>query len=104
MRPQPLEKRVEALETRVTKLEQLPARMDRLELQIVQLRTEMRDEFSATRTELRAEMRDTGAMIVTTLTEQIEQSRRETRELFKELLARLATIQDHLDTRGKKKR
>ena len=40
---------VERLERRVTEIEQLPDRMDRLELQIVQLRAEMRDEFSAIR-------------------------------------------------------
>ena len=115
----PLEKRVEALETRVTKLEQLPARMDRLEFQIVQLRAEMRDEFSATRAEfreemragdqeviatLRGEIREAGTMIVTTLMEQIEQSRRETRVLFEESLARLATIHEHFDTRRKRRR
>ena len=36
------------------KLEQHPLRMDALEGQIVQLRTEMRDEFSAIRQEMRA--------------------------------------------------
>ena len=84
----------------MTKLEELPDRMDRLELQIVQLRAEMHDEFSA----IRGQMREAGAMIVTALMEQIEQSRRETRVLFEESLARIATIQEHLDTRRKKKR
>ena len=46
---QSVENRFERLERRVTEIEQLPARMDRLELQMVQLRAEMRDEFSAIR-------------------------------------------------------
>ena len=37
----------------MTQLEELPRRMDRLESQIVQLRTAMRDEFSAVRQEIR---------------------------------------------------
>jgi len=42
------------LERRVEVLEQLPERMTALESQIVQLRDEMRGEFSATRAEARA--------------------------------------------------
>ena len=43
-------RRVERLERRVKILEQLPDRVSALEVQIVQLRDEMRSEFSATRT------------------------------------------------------
>ena len=53
MATQTIEKRVERLERRVTNLERLPERMDRVESQIVQLRTEMHDEFSAVRDEIR---------------------------------------------------
>ena len=53
MQPQPLEKRSERLEQRVTVLEQLPARVDNLALEISQLRDEMRVEFSAVRLEMR---------------------------------------------------
>ena len=53
MRPQPVEKRVEDVEERLTVLEQLPGRVDRIELQIVQLRADMRDEISALRREMR---------------------------------------------------
>lgn len=53
MQAQPLEKRVERLEQRVTILEQLPARVEELTGQILQLRDEMRIEFSAFRTEIR---------------------------------------------------
>lgn len=54
MIPQTLDSRVESLEFRVTILEQLPARVDVLGVQISQLHEEMRAEFSAVRTELRA--------------------------------------------------
>ena len=46
-----LEERVNTLERRVEILEQLPERLTALEVQIVQLRDEMRSEFSATRAE-----------------------------------------------------
>jgi phosphoglycerate-specific signal transduction histidine kinase len=45
--------RVEVLEMNVGALEELPARMSAVESQIVQLRTEMRGEFSAVRGEMR---------------------------------------------------
>jgi hypothetical protein len=54
MTPQPIESRVENLEDRVTRLEELPGRVDRLELHIVQLRSEMHAEFSDVRAEIRA--------------------------------------------------
>ena len=44
--------RVEVLEQKVTALEELPARMSALETQIVQLRGEMKGEFSAARKEM----------------------------------------------------
>jgi hypothetical protein len=101
---------VERLERRVTEIEQLPDRMDRLELQIVQLRAEMRDEFSAirqaiqigddggqrslreeiragdeeTRRALREEIRNGNVMIATALTEQIGDARTESRSLFED--------------------
>ena len=46
--------RVEVLEQKVTALEELPARMSALETQIVQLRGEMKGEFSAVRQEMRS--------------------------------------------------
>ena len=48
-----LEERVNMLERGVEILEQLPDRVTALEVQIVELRGEMRAEFSATRTEAR---------------------------------------------------
>ena len=101
---QSVENRFERLERRVTEIEQLPARMDRLELQIVQLRAEMRDEFSAIRQAiqigdeggqrslergeksggLREEIRNGNVMVATALTEQIEDARTESRSLFED--------------------
>ena len=49
MSPESLRVRVERLERRVEILEQLPDRVSAVESQIVQLRDEMRNEFSATR-------------------------------------------------------
>ena len=44
------------LEQQMQELRELPARVAGVELQIVQLRAEMREAFSATRVELRSEM------------------------------------------------
>jgi hypothetical protein len=55
----PLPRRVRILEEKVQQLERLPARIDNLEVQILQFREEVRGEFSATREgmgSLRAEM------------------------------------------------
>jgi hypothetical protein len=54
---QSVETRLEKLEQRVTVLEQLPARIDGLTLQIVQLRGEMHAAFSAREASLREEIR-----------------------------------------------
>ena len=54
MPPQALVGRVESLESRVTVLEQLPGKLDALALQISQMREEIRAEFSAVHTEIRA--------------------------------------------------
>ena len=89
----------------MTSLEQLPARIDRLESQILQFREEVRGEFSAVRAEMRAgdeetrrvlrdEIGEDHVMIVTALTEQFEQGRRESRVLFEEVLDRIARLQE----------
>ena len=51
---QTIESTVKTLETRVTMFEELPGRMDRLELQIVQLRAENSADHSAIRQEIQA--------------------------------------------------
>ena len=54
MPPETIESRVDHLERRVTDLETLPDRITAIESQIVQLRVEMRGEFSAVREEIRS--------------------------------------------------
>jgi hypothetical protein len=54
MSPQPIATRVERLEQRMAALEGLPARVEAIESQIVQLRVELNSDFSALRMEMRA--------------------------------------------------
>ena len=89
MATQTIEKRVERLERRVTNLERLPERMDRVESQIVQLRTEMHDEFSAVRDEIR--FGD-------------EETRRLMRVLHEDVISRFALLQEGDTPRHKRKR
>jgi|KBSSwiStaDraftv2_1062776.scaffolds.fasta_scaffold165804_1 hypothetical protein len=84
-----LDQRVDMLERRTEILEQLPERVTALETQIVQLRDEMRVEFSATRAETRAgEER-----MIQTLRQEIrdgdEETRRFMRILHEEVLERM---------------
>lgn len=88
MSSQTLVRRVESLEERVTLLEQLPARVDDLALQVVQLREEMHAEFSAIRTHI-----ETGD----------ERILSQERMLHEEVLARLALIQEAGPRRGKRR-
>ena len=74
-----LEKRVANLDRRVTAVEQLPERVAALESQIVQLRGEMRSEFSA----VRQEMRDLFA-----------ESGRHARVLHEVVITRIAAIRE----------
>ena len=80
MTRQTLESRVESLERRVTTIEQLPERMNRLESQILQLRQEMRDEFSAVRVEMAAGDEETRR----SLREEIRAGDEETRRTLRE--------------------
>jgi hypothetical protein len=120
MRSQPVENRVEKLEERVVVLEQLPSRIEKVELQIQQVRGEMRDEFSAVRHEMRdefaavrQEMRELGSALreeiratnrhtIEKLTESIEAARREARVLYEDVIARIATLGEAQN--GRKKR
>jgi len=113
--PQPIEIRVQLLEERVTSLEELPPRMAGLELQIVQLRTEMHAEFSAVRGEirlvdvrlgsveagLREEIRSLGTglreeihSVETGLRLAIDEAQVQTRVLFEDFVARLAVVDE----------
>ena len=77
---------------RVEILEQLPERVTALEAQIVQLRDEMRAEFSATRAEARAG----DEHVVRSLREEIragdEETRRFVRILHEEVIARIKLL------------
>lgn len=77
------------LERRTEILEQLPERVTALEAQIVQLRDEMRVEFSATRAETRAG----DERMIQTLRQEIrdgdEETRRFMRILHEEVLERM---------------
>ena len=84
-----LDERVDMLERRTEILEQLPERLTALETQIVQLRDEMRGEFSATRAEVRAG----DERMIQTLRQEIrdgdEETRRFMRILHEEVLERM---------------
>ena len=101
MAPQPIEKRVETLEQQVTELRHLPDRMTAVESQIVQLRTETRDEFSAVRGEMRAEfgaVRQEMADGFTAVRKEVragdEETRRYMRVLHEDVIARIAAIRN----------
>jgi hypothetical protein len=68
----------------VTLLEELPARMDRLESQFVQLRDEMRGEFSAIRVDVRDEIRAGDEETRRALREEIRAGDEETRRTLRE--------------------
>jgi hypothetical protein len=78
-------RRIEILERKVEGLELLPARMTALESQILQLRDDMRVEFSATRQELTAAV-DGVRLEIRTVDQDI---RREMHSLLGEVVARL---------------
>jgi hypothetical protein len=103
-------RRVEVLEQKVEALESLPGRVSALELQIVQLRAEMRAEFSALRggydgslASLRDEIRAESSALrgsvdgsLASLREEIragdEETRRFMRVLHEEVISRIASI------------
>jgi hypothetical protein len=93
-----LDERVEILERKVEALETLPDRVTRVELQLVQLRDEMRGECSAMRSEMRAEIRTGDEETRRALREEIRsgdgETRRYMRVLHEDVIARLAAIQE----------
>jgi hypothetical protein len=78
-----LNDRVQILEETVKEPAVLPTRVEALELQIEQLREEMRGEFSAVRQEIR---------------DGDEETRRYMRVLHEEVLARIATPKEGRDS------
>lgn len=109
-------RRVGILEKKVEALELLPHRIDALESQVVELRGEMRAEFSALRAEmaamgqsirddLRAEMTSMGQSIRDDLRVEIragdEETRRYMRLLHEDVIARIAALDER---RGRRRR
>ena len=84
-----LPERVEILEHKVGDLQSLPSRMTAVESQILQLRGEIRDECSAIR------QRFDG------IDESNEETRRQMRVLYEEVLARISLL---AEGRGRRKR
>jgi len=72
-----LDERVEILEQKVADLQELPARMDAVESQILQLRGEMRDGFSA-------------------IDKRFDETDRQTRTLHEEVLSKLGETNRHM--------
>jgi len=87
-----LEERVNMLERGVEILWQLPDRVTALEVQIVELRGEMRAEFSATR----ADAREGDERVLQTLRQEIragdEETRRFMRILYEDLVERIEIL------------
>ena len=77
-----LDERVEILEKKVGDLEKLPARMDAVESQILQLRGEMRDGFSA------IDRRFAG------LDQRFDETNRHMRVLHEEVLRRISLLKN----------
>lgn len=88
--------RIGILEQKVELLESLPGRMHAVELQILQLRGEMRDAFSALRAEFRTEIKASSDHLKSELRAEIragdEETRRYMRVLHEEVISRIATI------------
>lgn len=94
-----LTRRVEMLEQKVQSLETLPARVEAVELQIVQLRDEMRGEFSAVRQEMNAmgsalgmEIRAVDEALRAEIRAGDEETRRYMRVLHEEVISRIEVL------------
>jgi hypothetical protein len=80
---QTLLRRIDSLERRIEALESLPPRLAHLELQLVHLRHEVRNEVSAVRDQLRAEIKAGD-----------KETRHLMRVLHEDLIERLKVIQE----------
>jgi predicted phage gp36 major capsid-like protein len=97
MPPETIENRVDHLERRMTDMETLPDRITAIESQIVQLRAEMRVEFSTVRQEIRTGDEETRRV----LGERIDENGRHMRVLHEDVIGRLAIIQEGQSPRRK---
>ena len=98
-----LTERVEILEQKVGDLQLRPARLDALESQILQLRGEMRDEFSAIRERLENHGRQFEAIDqrFESIDRRFEETHRFMRVLHEEVLTRFSLLEEG---RGRRKR
>lgn len=99
MSPQSFAERVLGLEEEMTTLRELPKKVDEVGLQIVQLRDEMRSEFSAVRAEIRAGDED----VKQALRGEIEETRRQMRALHEDIIGRLALLDEGRDSRRRRR-
>ena len=86
------------MEKKVEILQRLPERVTAVELQLVQLRDEMRAEFSATRAEMLAGDEETRRL----LREGDEETRRYMRILHEDVIARLSMLEPSRGSRRKR--
>ena len=87
-----LKERVEILEQKVENLESVPAKVAAVELQILQLREEMRGEFSTIRGEIRAGDEETRRSLRDEIRQGDEETRRYMRVLHEDVIARIALL------------
>lgn len=93
MAPTSIEDRVTLLENEMQALRDLPARVTSLEGQLLRFRAEVRDEFSATREELRREIRDGENALHRKIDTRIDELGAEMRMLFENAIDRIKNIQ-----------
>jgi hypothetical protein len=111
MPPQTGVSRLDDLEKRVTRLEELPACIDDLTLQVSQLRAEMRDEFSAVRSEMAAGFAALEARLGAKFEARLEASLEaktdglatQMRILHEDVIARIALLQEGLTATAKRR-
>ena len=82
------------LEQQLQQLKDLPDRVGRMESQILQLRTDMKDGFSAIRSDLRAELHGVEAGLRTELHEVRDALRSELREVREDIRIGVAESQN----------
>ena len=105
-----LTERVEILEQKVEALQALPDRVTGLESQILQLRGEIREGFSATRVEIEETRRHARTMHGEVLTA-LQETQGQMRMLHEDVISRIALLQEsppqarpRQDGRGRRKR
>jgi len=101
---QTTENRVDVLEAQVTELQRLPERLSAVESEIVQLRAEIRVEFSAVREELRAGDAETRRVLRLDIAEKHDEALRFMRVLHEDVIGRLTLIQEGRPARRTRKK